>query len=394
MNKNFTAIFRIGMVASMAAMIVFALVGCRAEQSTQSRDQPQQSNDQSRQIETIRIGAIIPLSGDNAQYGKWIQEALELYKDEVNAAGGIRGAKLSIIYEDDQADPKMAVSAMNKLVNVDKVPVVYGSWASSSVLAEAPIAERSKTIVMAQGISPKIREAGDYIFRCIPSSEHSLARLVPFARSKGAQEAAILYVNNDYGLDQAQTFAKLFTNLGGHVVFQEGYGVGQTDFRSILTKIKSLNVDSIYLPGYSEVGTILKQATELGIKAQYYASDPFENPDIVKLAGAAANGVFYPFFFNPDQDLSALKNFEQRYTEKYGRNPEGTAALAYNGLQVLVEAIKVAGFDPAKIKDALYGVHNFEGIMGSIAIDDHGDMRLPIYIKTVQNGDFVFVVAQ
>jgi branched-chain amino acid transport system substrate-binding protein len=121
----------------------------------------------------IKIGAILPLTGTSAQYGKWIQEALELGKEEINSKGGINGKSLVIVYEDDQADPKIAANAMQKLITLDKVPLVYGSWASSCVLAQAPIAESTKIVLIGEAISPKIRDAGDYTFRMQPDVLYS-----------------------------------------------------------------------------------------------------------------------------------------------------------------------------------------------------------------------------
>lgn len=105
--------------------------------------------------EEIRIGAILPLTGSSAQYGLWIKEALELGREEVNSKGGINGKPLTITYEDDQADPKIATSAMQKLITVDKVPLVYGSWASSCVLSAAPIAEEPRRFLSAKQFHPK-----------------------------------------------------------------------------------------------------------------------------------------------------------------------------------------------------------------------------------------------
>jgi branched-chain amino acid transport system substrate-binding protein len=339
----------------------------------------------------LNIGAILPLTGDNARYGIWIQEALNLYIDEVNASGGINGKKIRIIYEDDQTDPKLATLAMQKLSEINRVSVVFGSWASSCVLALAPIAERNKIVIMAQAISPQIRLAGDYIFRDIPDAQYSLSFLVPFAVKKGAKNVAILFVNNDYGKDQAEVFEEKLENLGGKIVFKEGYNIDTSDFRTVLTKILATHPDSIYLPGYSEVGLILRQAKELGLNVNIYASDPFENDDILKIAGEAAEGVFYPFFYDALNENEETKLFISHYKQRYSREPEGTAALAYNGIKIIVEAVRRVGMDSTKIKDALYQFKNYKGALGEINIDNYGDMALPVYIKTVREGKFIRV---
>lgn len=337
----------------------------------------------------VRIGAILPLSGKSAAYGNWIKEALELVKDETNAAGGIGGKKLEIIYEDDQGKPSVAASAMQKLASVDKVPVVYGSWISSCVLAQAPIAERTGTVVMAEAISPKIREAGDYIFRFDPDARIPLAKLVPFAVEQGHLKIALFYINNDFGLDQANVFQNGIEKKGGKIVFKEGYDPAATDFRTALTKIKEIDPDAVFMPGYLEMATILKQAHEIGLKCQFYSSFPFENTKIVELAGKAAEGVIYPYFFDAHSKNPVMVDYQKRYKERYGRPSEGFATLAYGGMTIIVDMLRKVGPVAEKIKEELYKVKDFPSPFGPVSFDEKGDIDIPILIKTVRAGQFV-----
>jgi branched-chain amino acid transport system substrate-binding protein len=338
----------------------------------------------------IKIGAILPLTGPSAQYGKWIQEALELAKEEVNSSGGINGKRLEIVYEDDQANPSLAANAMRKVVNQDKVPVVFGSWASSCALAQAPIAEQTHTVMMAEAISPKLRDAGDYVFRIQPDARYYIREFVPFVYNKlGIRKVSILYVNNDFGLDQADVFTKQFEALGGSVVSKDSFEQGTTDFKTDLTKIKGQKPEAIFCPAYTEIAIVLKQARELGMKEQFLASVPFENPDILTAAGNAAEGVVYPHHFDPDAGPQLVKDYQQKYIEKYGRKSEGFAALAYDGIRILIEVLKKRGSDTTSIKDALYEVRDFPGVTGPTTFDDHGDVIKRVVIKTVRNGRFL-----
>lgn len=284
----------------------------------------------------IRIGAILPLTGSSARYGKWIQEGLDLALEQINPNGGINGRRLEIIYEDDQAQPASAASAMQKLVNIDKVPCVFGSWASSSVLAQAPIAEQAKTVLMAEAISPKIRDAGDYVFRIQPDARYYLKELVPFVFNQlRARTAATLFVNNDFGVDQAAVFKAEFERMGGKIVAEESYLPDTTDFRTQLTKISAVKSNVLFLPGYAEVGTILKQASELGLSCKFVGSVPTENPDLISIAGAAAEGIIYPSHFDPDSPDPTVQAFQKAYAAKYGHPAEGFAALAYDGMMII-----------------------------------------------------------
>ena len=338
----------------------------------------------------IRLGAVLPLTGPSAQYGMWIREGLELAKEEVNRKGGVNGKPLSIIYEDDQAQPKTAVNAMQKLVSVDKVPVVYGSWASSCVLAQAPIAERSRTVLMAEAISPQIRDAGDYVFRMQPDARYYIRELVPFVHDKlRIRKIGILYVNNDFGVDQAQVFAEEFERVGGEVLAKEAFEQNATDFKTHLTKVKAAGPEAVFAPGYTELAIILKQARELGMKQQFVASVPFENPAIIEAAGGAAEGVIYPHHFDPDAADPLVQTYQQAYQGRFGRRSEGFAALAYDGLRILADVMGKAGTDATAIKEGLYRVKGFPGVTGLTTFDDHGDVVKPIVIKTVEKGMFV-----
>lgn len=343
-----------------------------------------------QQAEAVTIGAILPLTGPAARYGQWVQEGLELALKEINEGDGVNGRPLEIIYEDDQAQPSQAANAMQKLATVNKVPLVYGSWASSSVLAQAPIAEREKVVIMAEAISPRIRDAGDYTFRCIPDARLFLDPLVPFVYENGDGKVAILYINNDFGVDQAEIFQERFEKLGGEITTSEGYDPEQRDFRPHLTKVMKTKPDGVFLPGYAEIGHILRQAKELGFESQFYSSGPFENQDIITTAGQAADGVIYAHYYDAESDNPIMQSFQTKYQEEYGKTSEGFAATGYNGLKNIVHvALTKAGPNPQKLKQTLYDTETFPGLFGDLRFDEKGDVNMPIFIKTVQNGEFV-----
>lgn len=340
--------------------------------------------------DAIKIGAVLPLSGPSAQYGTWIREALEVAREDVNSGGGIQGRQLEIIYEDDQAQPRVATTAMEKLVNVDKVPLVYGSWASSCVLAQAPIAEKAHVVLVAEAIAPAIRNAGEYVFRTQPDASVYVKELVKAIPAKlKVQRSAILYVNNDFGLAQADLFEKLLKEKGGTVVGREAFSQGATEFKAELTKLVAATPDTIFVPGYTEVGILLRQARELGLKQQFIASVPFENPAIVKAAGGAAEGVIFPHHFVTDLDNPLMRKYQATYKAKYGRPSEGFAALAYDGLKIIASVMSSAGTSPDRIRDGLAKTREFPGVTGPCGFDSAGDIEKPIFLKTVRNGEFV-----
>lgn len=340
----------------------------------------------------IKIGAILPLTGNSAQYGLWIKDAVEMAREEINSLGGVNGRNLIVLYEDDQADPKAATNAMQKLVATDNVPIIFGSWASSSVLAQAPIAEKNRIPILAEAQSPKIRDAGDYVFRIQPDSRYYLKFLVPYVYNQlDIHTLAILYLNNDYGVDQSQVFTDLFEQLGGKIIYSEAFEQNAVDFRTQLAKIKLLNPQGVFIPAYTEAGYILKQAFEMGIKTQFIGSAPLENPDILKIANIAAEGAIYPHHFDPESSDPKVKEFKEKYERKFGRELEGYAALAYDALYIIAYVLENCGQDKECIKNALYNVQDFSGVTGSTSFDDHGDVIKPIVIRGIKDGKFTTI---
>jgi len=340
----------------------------------------------------IKIGAILPLTGQSGEYGQWIKNALEMGREEINSRGGINGNDLIIIYEDDQAEPKQAVNAMNKLAIANKVPIVFGSWASSSVLAQAPIAESTKTPVLAEAQSPKIRDAGDYIFRIQPDSRYYLKILVPYVyKNMNIRRLAILYVNNDYGLDQANVFKKSFEDMGGQVLYSEAFNQGSIDFRTQLLEIKNLKPQGIFIPAYAEAGYIIKQASELGVETKFIGSAPLENPEVLLIAGWSAEGAIYPHHFDPESPDTLAQDFKRRYEERYNQQLEGYAALAYDAIYIIAKVLQQCGTDKECIKNTLYNIRDFCGVTGSTSFDEHGDVIKPIVIRSIVNGKFITI---
>ena len=206
----------------------------------------------------IAIGAILPLTGDGAFYGESIQRALDLATEEINKSGGINGRKINIIYEDSKASPMEGVNAFNKLVQIDKVQVVIGGAISSVTLAIAPIANKEKIVFMSPlSSAPEITNAGDFIFRNVPSDLYGGKVAAYFAiKYQGWKSAAILYVSNDFGTSLANVFSNEVERLGGKIVDKESYVPASTDFRAQLVIINSEKPDVIFVASYREAAQI------------------------------------------------------------------------------------------------------------------------------------------
>ncbi len=342
----------------------------------------------------IKIGAILPLTGDGAKYGTSARKAIDLAFSEVNSNGGIKGKKISVVYEDTKGVAKDGVSAIQKLITVHKVPAIIGDLLSSVTLAVAPVAEKNHVVLLSPTSSaPKITDAGDYIFRNCASDIFEGKVMADAAIQKfGIKKVAILYINNDYGVGITNIFKKTLIAHGGQIVAEETFNQGATDFRAQLTKITTLQFDGIYIVGYKELGHLLKQAHELGIKAQFMSTVMFEDPDILSIAGNAADGIVYSArAFDPDSEEPHVKEFVASFKQHYEEEPDIFAAYAYDAARILIQAMNKGELSADAIKQSIYAIKDFLGVTGLTSFDDKGDVFQPAYLKTVNNGKFTWL---
>ncbi len=347
-----------------------------------------------QEAKEIKIGAILPLTGSGAKYGQSAKKGIDLAVEEINALGGIRDKTLRVIYEDSMLDPKQGVSAINKLVTVNKVPAIIGAMASSVTLAIAPIAEKNNIVLLSPASSaPEISKAGDYIFRNTYSDIYEGPKISSYAYDElGFRRVAILYINNDFGVGLSKAFQQSFVRLGGKIVVVESYEQDSSDFRTQLNKIKQSEPDSIYLVGYAEMGLILRQAKETGMSNQFLSCIMFEDPKILEVAKEAAEGIIYAYpAYDPDGGQQNVSNFVSKFQQKYNKKPDVYAASSYDSLKILAYAVNKGGFGAASIKQTLYSIKDFPGVTGSTTFDSNGDVTKPIGIKQVQNGKFTWL---
>jgi len=340
----------------------------------------------------IKIGAILPLTGDAAQWGIPPLRGAELAVREINETNFLN-FKLTLIVEDGKCNPKEAVSAFNKIITVDKVKLVMGEVCSGATLAIAPIAEKNRILLISPAsTNPKISEAGDYIFRVIPSDALRGAVFAEYVFNKGYRRVGIIYINNEGGKGNRDSFKERFEDLGGQIVIEEIYEPGSTDMRAQLTKIKRISPEVVVVVSYpSDTYILMKQAKELGLNIPlYFQTEAVEDPNVLREAGNAAEGVIY--ILPAPAEGEKTDEFIQRYERVYGIKPELFAAEGYDIIWLIANAIKETGkTDPGSIKDYLYKVKNYQGASGIITFDKNGDVLKPMAIKTIKNGKPVLI---
>ncbi len=350
-----------------------------------------------QQPDTITIGAVLPLTGSAAIWGQNAKMGMDLALEEINDSGGIDGCSVVVLYEDSGSDPKSATSALQKLISTKNIQVVIGDIASSSVLAMAPIAERNKVVLLSPGASnPKISESGEFIFRNWQSDalEGEVDARYAYNTLKW-RRVACLYVNNAYGSGLATVFSSSFTQLGGNVVAQESFQQGATDIRAQIAKISVSNADGLFMPGYPpEMALALKQMRETGLRLPILSVQAFDDPEILKRAGNAAEGAIFSVPKPPDASDPVVSRFQARYESKYGKKPGVCSDTGYDAVRIIASVIKGGARTGTDIRQGLTQIKDFPGAAGATTFDKNGDVVRDFIFKKVQDGHFVPVTQE
>jgi branched-chain amino acid transport system substrate-binding protein len=213
------------------------------------------------------------------------------------------------------------------------------------------------------------------------------------AKNLKATKAAILYdFNSDYSRGLREFFTRSFKASGGQIVAEQSYTQGDRDFSGQLTQIRAANPDVIYVPGYyGEVGVIANQTKQLGIKAPLLGGDGWDSPQLWQLGGASLNGDYISNHYSVDDPMPAVQKFVADYKERFKLSPDALAALGYDSMRVLADAItRAASTDGTKLRDAIAATKNFPGITGTITIDkDRNSVKSAVVLK-LQDGKFVY----
>ncbi len=358
-------------VAAAAFAASLALAGCNEKSNT------------------IKLGSIGPLSGGVAVYGTEARNAIELAVEEINAAGGVNGQNFELISEDDEGNPEKSVSAYKKLVTKDGVKLIVGSLTSGCTLAITPLAQAQKVVLVAPAATnPAITDAGDYIFRaCYTDPFQGTVGAKFAAENLGTKRAAILYdVGNDYSVGLTDNFVKKFTEEGGEIVAKESYTTGDKDFNAQLTKIKNANPDVVYLPDYyGTVALISKQLRAQGITTPTVGPDGWDG--LAEGAGDELLNGFYSNHYASDSSDEKVQKFAAAYKAKFGTAPTSFAALAYDSVYMIKDAIAAAGSaEPDKVRDALEKT-NGDYVTGHMTFDEHHNPVKTAVILEFKKGD-------
>lgn len=346
----------------------------------------------------VKIGVVYEITGNTASFGTAAANGAKLAFKEINSKGGVLGKQIQYVIADNKGEPSEAANAMTKVITQDKVVAVTGFTTSSNAIAASNVAEATKIpFLSAAATNPKVTV--DEATGKVKDNTFRVCFIDPFQGTVGAnfalntlkaKKVAVLVDNSsDYSKGLAQFFKEAFTKGGGMIVAEEAYLQKDQDFKTIITKIKALNPDMIYLPGYyEEVGKIIKQSREMGLEVPFVGGDGWDSPKLSEIAGAAAlNNTFFTNHYSVEDTSPASKAFVEAYKKEYNQTPDAMAVLGYDAAYVLVDAIKRANStEPAKIREALAATKGFQGAAGELTLNDKHDAVKSAVIIEFKNG--------
>ena len=390
-----------------AASLAVALSGCANKPTDTSNGGGAASN-------AIVIGEYAAITGDQATFGSSTDNGVQLAAKEVNDAGGINGVPVAIHREDDQSDPDVSLTVVKKLITQDKAVAILGEVASKNSISAAPFCNTNKIpMISPSSTNPKVTQTGPYIFRvCFIDPFQGTVGARFATQTLHAKTAAVMYdQTSDYSNGLQGFFQKSFTSLGGKVVAVRTYEAKDTDFRSSLTTIKAANPDILYVPGYyNAVGTIARQARELGIKAPLIGGDGWESPKLLEGAGggegkiSALEGCYFTDHSSLDEKDPVVKKFVEAYKAAYHvKDVDALSAQGYDAANVLFAAMKSVGKPSdgdynsdayrAKLRDAIAATKGFQGATGDITLDENRDAKKPAVVLQIKGNDYKNTVA-
>lgn len=347
--------------------------------------------------DTIKIGANLELTGGQASFGDSASKGAQLAVKQINEAGGILGKQLELIVADNASKSEEATQVAQQLITNDKVVTIIGASTSTNTLGIVPVAQEKGIPLVAVGATnPKITvdersgNVNEWVFRTAFIDPFQGEVMANFASQSLGAKTAVIYTDtsSDYSKGLQKFFEQTFVANGGEIVGQESYQQKDSDFKAVLTRIKAANPDVIYLPGYyEEVGKILKQAREMGIETPFLGGDGWDSPQLAEIAGAGPLvNAYMSNHYSPEDTAAEVVEFVEAYKEANGGAvPDGMAALGYDALKLVADAIERAGeASPEKIKDALAATADLQLATGKVTLNEsHDPVKAAVVLKFV-----------
>ncbi len=379
------------LLSSVFILIIFAaFTACEKKQ-----DGTNDNNNAGNSGNTIKIGEYGSLTGEKATFGQSTKKGIALAQEEINKAGGLLGKQVEIIVEDTRGLPQESTTVVQKLIDKDKVIAVLGEVASTNSLAGGAVCQEKKIpMITPSSTNADVTKIGDQIFRVCFVDDFQGEVMAKFAANTlKVKKIAILRDNgSDYSKGLANFFEQTFKRLGGEIIAIESFQDKDSDFSAQLTKLKGLNPEALYVPGYyTQAGQIAQQARKAGITVPIMGGDGWDSQTLFELGKEALNGCYISNHYTIEDPDPTVQKFITNFKAKFGETPDALAALAYDAARIMFDSITRANStDRQAIRDAIAQTKDFKGVTGIITIGPNRDAIKSAVILEIQNGKYKF----
>ncbi|MBS1114401.1 MAG: amino acid/amide transporter substrate-binding protein, family [Nitrospirae bacterium] len=352
--------------------------------------------------DTIKIGAILAVTGPASFLGAPEAKTLEMLVDEFNKKGGIKGNKIELIIKDSGASPEKAISFAKQLIEEDKVFAIIGPSTSGETMKIKNIAEESKTILLSCAAAEVIvNPVAKYVFKTPQKDSDAVLKIFQNMKKKGITKIGVLSSNTGFGKAGKEQIEKLAPENGITILVNEVYDKAASDLTAEVTKLKAANVQAIVNWSIEPAQAIvIKNAKQIGLNVPLYQSHGFGNIEYVKAAGPAAEGVIFPAgrllvadsLPKSNKQKAVLLKYKKDYETKFKEDVSTFGGHGYDAFMILANAIEKAGTDKEKVRDTIENMKGFVGTGGifNFSATDHNGLDIDAFeMLTVKKGKFV-----
>lgn len=342
---------------------------------------------ESNQTPVVRIGAILPLTGGGAEFGKDELVGAEIAIDRINAETA--KTRIELLVEDSRTQARDGVSAYEKLMASRFKPLAFITAMSSVSSALVSLVQRDKVPLFCVAAAPALTQGNHFVFRALPAADYQARTLLEQSKQHlDYQTVSILFFNDDFGTSMHAAFTSAAKENGVNVLLSEGVLPDASEFRASLAKLIASRSDAVYVAAFgSTLASVVRQLRELGYKGILLTTLEIGYPKVLEVAGTAAEGaVFVDTRFDPESSEADTVGFVKVFKNRTHREPSLDAILAYDEIQMIYQAGSRRGFTPEGIRAGLLEIRGYQSLNGKAKMLRNGDVAYELVLKTVKAG--------
>ncbi|WP_417558409.1 ABC transporter substrate-binding protein [Mesoflavibacter zeaxanthinifaciens] len=344
------------------------------------------------ELETIKIGAILPLTGPAGSLGVYYKNGIELKVNEINDNGGFYGRKIELFIEDSKTSPKDGVNAANKLIATKDKPLFVFSHLSSISIAISPILKKYKIPLIAVSASDKLLDYDLAIRNYITPQRLAAFSFNNFHNKLNIKNFALIYVNDDFGNSVAENFKLECKNNNVNIVYDDVFNLTETDYKNLVLKIINSNPEGVYITGYGQpLGILIKQLKDYKYKGKICTGIEITQPELIDFLGDYANDIYFPnILFNNNSEKEKNVNFNEEYHKLYHKKSFSASAMAYDGIQIMLDAYQKAGYDTQRFIEIMNMESTFNSLNGELLIKNR-EIKYPFVLNKLESKKIINV---